>query len=367
MRWGFEPIRTRARRVRLALVCLLLLQVAHAFGQELQTDQSPQQHQAEPDDQQGPADPQQEQAAEVSREPWLDRMQHGLYWTLWRSAMGIDRVFGSQADESEYQDISGSVAPSLLWDEFDGLKPKLRFRVNLPLPRINERFDAFIGRVNREEFVTEREQESGALANQRGEPVEDDQTIFGIRYRQPEKKDRFTASGGVRVRTPLDPYVKASYRWQRGSLDTALFSLRETAFWQNSEDFGFTSRVDLEGIWRESWLLRGTASGTISQQSEGVRGYTGFTALREFPPRRAVIVELFTSTELDADVPIKDYGLKFGYRRSILRDWLVLELRTGVTWPRDDPMAPREPSWALGVGLEMFFGTEEFVARPVMF
>ena len=98
-----------------------------------------------------------------------------------------------------------------------------------------------------------------------------------------------------------------------------------------------------------------------------MRGYIGFTALREFDNRRAAIAEVFASTELDADVPIKDYGLKLAYRRAIARDWLVLELRTGVTWPRDDPTQPREPSWALGVGLEMFFGTEEFVARPVTF
>ena len=171
----------------------------------------------------------------------------------------------------------------------------------------------------------------------------------------------------MRVRTPLDPYVKASYSWQRGTLDTTLVSLRESAFWQNSEDFGFTSRVGVEGIWRERWLLRATASGTISEQSEGVRGFASVTALREFANRRAAIAELFASTELDADVPIRDYGIKLAYRRSIVRDWLVLELRTGVTWPRDVPEQAREPSWALGVGLEMFFGTEDFVARPVTF
>jgi len=307
------------------------------------------------------------EAAEATREPWIDRMHYGLYWTLWRSAMRIDRMFGGGASAAEYQDISGSLAPSILWDEFDGFRPKLRFRVNLPLPLLNERFDAFIGRVNREEYVTERRRESGALASQRGTPVEDDQTLLGIRYRELDPDDRFSASAGVRVRFPLDPYVKGSWRYGRGSLETAQLTLRETAFWQNSEDFGFTSRVDVEHLAREKWLLRWTASGTISQVSEGVRGYTSFTVLREFPDRRAAIAELFTSAEVDADVPLRDFGIKLAWRKSVTRDWLVLELRTGVTWPKDDPQAPRKPSWALGVGLEVFFGTEDFEARPTTF
>lgn len=294
-------------------------------------------------------------------------MQHGLYWTLWRSAMRIDRIFGSEASASEYQDISGSLAPAILWDEFDGFRPKLRFRVNLPLPQLNERFDAFIGRVNREEYVTERRRESGALASQRGTRVEDDQTLIGIRYRELERDDRWSASAGVRVRFPLDPYVKGSYRYQRGSLETSQLTLRETAFWQNSEDFGFTSRIDVEHLAGEDWLLRWTASGTISQVSEGVRGYASFTALREFPRRRAAIAELFANNEVDADVPVRDFGLKVAWRQSVLRDWLVLELRTGVTWPKEEPEEPRKPSWALGVGLEVFFGTEDFEARPTTF
>ena len=347
--------------------CLLFVPPAFARAQEIPTDaQQAQDMPPEPVTVTHPAPPDVRDEAEATREPWIDRMHHSLYWTVWRSAMKIDQVFGSKADAAAYQEVSGSLAPALLWDEFEGFQPKLRFRVKLPLPQLNERFHAFIGRVNRDEYVTEREEESGALARQRGAPVEDDQTLFGIRYSELDR-DRFSASGGVRVRTPLDPYVKASYRYQRGSIESALLTLRETGFWQNSEDFGFTSRADLEGIWRKDVLLRATVSGTISQQSEGIRGYASLNALREFPRRRAAIVEIFASGERDAEVPLRDYGIKLAYRKSITRDWLVLELRTGVTWPREELSQRREPSWALGVGLEVFFGTEEFVARPVTF
>jgi hypothetical protein len=357
----------------LALQGWLLMGADHALAQDPQPDTPPAED--TPADQstverpdpptRGPADT--DVAAETTREPWIDRMQQSLYIALWRSAMGIDRMFGSKEDASAYQTLSGSIAPALLWDEFDGYQPRLRFRINLPLPQLSNRFDAFVGRVNREEYVTERQPESGAFAGQRGTPVEDDETLLGIRYHEPGARERFTASGGVRVATPLDPYIKGTFRFQRGHLDEALLTLRETAFWQNSEDFGFTTRADLEQLWEDRWLLRLTASGTISQESQGVRGYAGFTALREFPGRRAAIVEVFGTGEKDADVPLRDYGIKLAWRKSVTRDWLVLELRTGVTWPKEERDAPRAPSWALGIGFEIFFGTEEFEGRPVTF
>jgi len=300
------------------------------------------------------------------KDPWIDRAHQGVFNAVWRSAMRMDQWFGATADESAYMETSGSIAPALLYDEFDGFTPRLRFQVDVPLPQLNERFHAFIGRVNRDEYVTERQPGSGAFARQYG-PVEDDETLFGIRYREPRQGGRFEADAGVRIRTPLDPFVKGSYRFDRGSSETTLFSLRETVFWQNSEKFGLTSRADLERVFENMWLLRWTVSGTISQRTEGVRGYAAFNAIKGLPNRRAICAELFSEGEHDAEVPLADYGVKLAYRRSVSRDWLVLETRLSLTFPKEHAWQDREPSWGVGVGLEMFFGTNQFLARPVTF
>ena len=118
----------------------------------------------------------------------------------------------------------GSIAPSLLWDQYDGFQPRLRFNVDLPLPRMSERYHAFIGRVNRDEYVTERDISSGAIPNQIGR-VEDDQTIFGIGYRSPKEGAHFEADAGVRLRFPLDPFVKGSYVFGRGEPGRTMFTL----------------------------------------------------------------------------------------------------------------------------------------------
>jgi hypothetical protein len=300
------------------------------------------------------------------RDPWIDRAHQGVFNAVWRSGMRMDQWFGSTADESAYMETTGSIAPALLYDEFDGFQPRFRFQVDLPLPRISEKFHAFIGRVNQDEYVTERRPGSGAFARQYG-PVQEDDTVFGIRYRQPKQGGRFEADAGLRLASPLDPFVKGSWRFDKGASETTLFSLRETVFWQNSEKFGLTSRADVERVFTNMWLLRGTVSGTFSERTEGVRGYAAFTAIRGLPERRAICAELFSEGELDADVPLGNYGLKLAYRRSISRDWLVLETRVSLTFPRDELWQVREATWGVGVGLEMFFGTDDFLARPVTF
>jgi hypothetical protein len=300
------------------------------------------------------------------KDPWIDRAHQGVFNAVWRSAMRMDSWFGGSHDEAAYMETTGSIAPALLWDEFDGFQPRMRFQVDVPLPQINERFHAFIGRVNREEYVTERRPGSGAFARQYG-PVDDDDTLLGIRYRSPEQGGHFDADAGLRIRSPLDPFVKGSYNFFKGSSETTLVSFRETAFWQNTEKFGFTSRVDVERVLNDVYLLRWTTSGTISERSEGVKGYMSLTALRGLPNRRAVAAELFSEGEMDADVPLGNYGLKLAYRRSVSRDWLVLETRVSLTFPKEFPEQAREATWGVGVGLEMFFGTDQFLARPVTF
>jgi hypothetical protein len=303
------------------------------------------------------------------RTPLLDRMQRGVYETVYLSAMRIDGLFGPLEDERIYEASSGSIAPALLWDERDGFKPKLRFRIDLPLPRLDERFRAFVGRVDREEYVTGRKPQSGAIPRQAPGLTPDEQTLLGIGYRDRRIRRGWNldADGGVRVRTPLDPYVKAGGHFESGRIDGVRLILREHVFWQASEDWGFTSRVDLDRYFGERLLVRLTGSGTITEKSEGVRGYSEIFALRTLANRRAIALSIDVYGESDAPVNLQHYGTKFAWRQSVLRPWLVLEVRTGVSWVKELPEEPREPSLGVGVGFEMFFGTDEFLARPMTF
>lgn len=301
--------------------------------------------------------------------PWLDRTHERLHSLMWRSARGVDGWFGSQLPEQLYASSTrGSMTPIVLWDEFNGLDAKFRFRVKMPLPHLDERYNAFIGTFSPDEFVTEREQASGAIPRQhtRGQ-VEEDQTLVGVQFRGRREGGRFQADAGIRIRSPIDPFVKGGWRYERAVGELTLLRFVETGFWQNSEGLGATTRLDIEHAFEKNSLLRWTASGTISQESEGVRGYTSLTMYRGLSDTSAVAGQLFTSGEFDAAVPLGEYGIRAAYRKRVFRDWLVLELRPSLTWPKDEPAQTRKASWGFGVGFEMFFGEDEFLSRPATF
>jgi hypothetical protein len=44
-----------------------------------------------------------------------------------------------------------------------------------------------------------------------------------------------------------------------------------------------------------------------------------------------------------------------------------MESRVSLTFPREELFQVREATFGVGIGFEMFFGTDEFLARPVTF
>lgn len=298
---------------------------------------------------------------------WVNRAQQDLSAALSESGMLLDRLFGVQQDARAYQQASGSIAPALLWDEFHGTQPQIRFRADLPMPGLNQRFAAFIRRVDPDEYVTERAADSGAFPRQYG-PAGEDETLLGMAYHgRVREGGRFEAGAGVRISMPLDPYAKASYVYHLGTAERGLLSLRETAFWQKSGQLGLTSRVDIGRLFGQRSAVLWTGSGTISQRLPGVRGYSTLMAQRLFPPHRAVAFALELSGDTNAEVPLHDYGANIAYRQRVLREGLVLEIRSNLTWPKEWRRQQRKITPGVGLGFEMFFGSREFLSRPVSF
>jgi hypothetical protein len=298
---------------------------------------------------------------------WLDRTREVLYDTMWHGAEHVDKWFGSAEDDAVYRKVYGSIAPAILYTQYDGLRAQVRFKMNFPLPVINDRIHAFVGRFDPNEFITERDEPSGAIPRTYGPPTED-QTLLGIGYHQPDKQgSHFDAGAGMRLGFPMDPYVKGSYIFERGRSDTGLFSARETLFWQNSDGAGETTRFDLERVFDRQLLVRYTLSGTRSQMSEGLRGYSSILLVHGMSDRRSVAFEVGFDGQTEAEVPLHDYGFKAAYRQAILRRWLIMEIRSSVDWPKDFRWQNRHASLGIGIGFEMLLGTEEFLARPVTF
>lgn len=287
---------------------------------------------------------------------WLDRMQSRLYRMMCFSAARFDGFFGNARFDDEYQATHGSLAVGTVWDERNRWDPSVRFKLRVHLPQLHERFNAFIGRADFHEEVTDLRDDFDSLPRQFGRQ-DDDATLFGLGYSEPARGGgHFDADIGAKLGFPIDPYVKARYRVALPFFERNVLRLRETLFWQDSEGIGATTRWDLERLLTEKFLVRWTSSGTLTQNSEGVRWFSTTTLYHNLGGGRALAYQAGISGESSRDVPINDYGLRLIYRQRIYQDWLFLELRSSITWPRETLLEHRERNLGAGAGFEMLFG-----------
>jgi hypothetical protein len=291
---------------------------------------------------------------------WIDRMQASLYRTLCLSTARFDGFFGNARFDDEYQATRGSIAVGALWDERDKWDPSVRFRVHVRLPQFSERFSAFVGRVNPDEYVTELRDDFDTLPRQFARE-DDDEVLLGLGYRQPGRGGgHFDAGVGTSLAWPLDPYAKGTYRFALPFFERNVLRLHETIYWQEGEGrFGATTRFDLERLLAEDFLMRWTGSATFTQETEGVRWFSSVTLYQNLGDGRAFAYQAGISGESDREVDVVDYGLRAIYRRRVHLEWLFLELRSSVTWPRQSLVERRDPNWGAGVALELLFGERD--------
>jgi hypothetical protein len=288
----------------------------------------------------------------------IDRLHSSLYKLTCSTASWFDGLFGDARYDEEYRSTYGSATVGALWSQRKSWEEVLRFRAKLELPQMNKRLHAFVGRVDRDDYVSESESDVYGLPEEFNRD-RSEQTVVGVGYNEPlKKRGSFDLGSGVRIRFPLDPYVKGSYRFARPIGEKTLFRLRETVFWQNSEEFGVTSRIDWDRILGQKNLLRYTGSATYSQRSEGVRWFTHITLFSFLSTKRALAYELAANGSTDHEVPLTDYGASIIYRQRVWREWLLLEFRAGVDWPRDWLYEERRSNLNAGLAFELRFGRD---------
>jgi hypothetical protein len=271
--------------------------------------------------------------------------------------MWFDHFFGDDRAFDEYNQAGGRVSGHLYWTEHDGIDPKFRFRVRYPLPNLDNRVDAFIGRETRDEYLTDVGGSSDPTAPLFG--VDDEEELLiGLGY-HPVRGDvqRFRVSFGVKVDFPPEPYVKARYRYVRPLGRSSLFRWRQTVFWELEEQAGTTTNLDLERRLGDPFLLRWTNTGTISGRTEGVDWWSNLTLFHSLSDRRAFAYTVWASGESQREVPLEEYGLRMVYRQRVHREWLFVDIGPLVSWPKDEAGEERQLSLGAVIGVEMLFGS----------
>jgi len=295
----------------------------------------------------------------------LQRVRRGLTVTACASSAWLDSLFGDQIRYEEYHATYGTVTLGGLWSDYDGFDPRLRFRARLQLPQWDERISAFAGRVGEDDYISDTENDFQALPTRQFGTLEEESVLVGLGYSSPERTGNdFDAGVGVRVDMPLDPYARVRYEIVRAFAERYVFTARETVFWQNTEGFGTTTRINLDRILSDRYLLRWSNVGKYTEETLGLEWYTQLTLFQSVGQRTGLAWQVQVEGATDNEVQLTRHAARLIMRRQLTPDWLILELRGGVGWPRRKISEEREASPEIGIAIEMQFGHKRDRLRP---
>jgi hypothetical protein len=289
---------------------------------------------------------------------WIDALNRRVYRSVCGSARWFDSFFGSRRAFAEAERTYGWISTQQLWSEYDGFDTHLRFRAKVELPNLDQRFKLLVGRLSEEDEV-----EEARVAEERDFPgpfrnARDEEWLVGLGYSPVSStRSRMDYSVGVNTRWPPEPYAKARYRHLVFLDDNRLMRLRQTLFWRELRGFGTTSAVDYDVRLGQALMLRLSTTGTITEVSPGVEYWSSATLYEGLGSGRGMAYRLWVEGASDDRVPVHRYGVRVTYRQSIFRDWLFGEVATIVSWPRYELDEERRPSWGIGIGVDMYFGS----------
>jgi hypothetical protein len=288
----------------------------------------------------------------------IEQARRQLSISACASSAWLDGLFGDQMLYEEYRQTYGTVSLGTLWSDYDGFDPRLRFRIRLQLPQWDDSISAFAGRVGEEDYISDVEDDFDALPTRQFGDLEDDSVLLGLGYSNPKRTGNdFDASVGIRLDTPIDPYVRTRYEIVRNFAEHYVFSARETVFWQNSEGFGSTTRFYLDRGLSDRFLLRWMNLGKYTEETEGLEWYSQVTLFQSVGDRMGLAWQAQIEGATDNEVQITRTAVRLIMRRRFRNfEWLFLELRGGVGWPREELEEERKASPELGIALEMQFG-----------
>jgi hypothetical protein len=272
------------------------------------------------------------------------------------SARWFDGFFGDIRFDQETSATYGRAGLGLTWSEYDSGQAITDFFARYPLPNLSRKLEVVLARDNEDDFVQDRASPVDAVP-EFVSATQDQSWLAGLGYTSiSTNRSRLRFSGGLRLAWPPVPYAQARYRYRYFFSEKLALRAQETVFWRRNEGFGTTTVVDLERLLGAHVLARWSTSATLSQATEGTRISSSLTLYQSLGGARALAYSALVKGSTGAPVPLERWGVRVLYRQRAWRDWLFVEVGTGVSWPRGTLSERRSASWGFGIRFEVFFG-----------
>jgi hypothetical protein len=291
------------------------------------------------------------------KEALLDRTQRTVNNLVVGTAQRVDNLFGSTGVSEEASVTRGRLSVGGQYDQRDGFRSRFRLRARYNLPRLSNRTALILGRGDAKDLVDGSGDDNIDTLPNRFNDFEDEDWLLGIGYsRDATLRRGWSFGAGVKLAAPLEPYVRATYRWNKTYDERWLWRLEPRVFVQNQRGAGLSVQNTVDYAASERWLFRSWTIAVVEEEVEGVSWTSKAIAYRNLNRKSAMSYAVYSSGETDSEVPVRDYGIELRYRRQIAREWLFIELLGRLNWPRETLEELRESNVGVGIEFELQFG-----------
>ena len=293
-----------------------------------------------------------------SSSEWIDGMRASTHSKLCHTASWIDGLFGKK-ERFNGNDFIGKVSLGFRHDEIDGFDPRLRIKVKTDLPNVSKRFNAFVGRVEEDSFISNTEVSNDRLNNVGLRSTGDDENewLVGLGYRSPDANSNgLDFSLGAKLSSGISPYAKVAHRYLFETAEDKFWRTTQTVFWRKQDGFGVSSKAEFTNILNDADILVSQGSIKYTEEEEQIEWFADTTWHHSLSDKKGISTTAYLRGEAENPVSLPEYGLTFTYIRPFLRDWLSIETGVDLRWEKELPKDAYKSAIRFGIQFEMQLG-----------
>ncbi|KAA3614928.1 MAG: hypothetical protein D8M58_10770 [Calditrichaeota bacterium] len=247
----------------------------------------------------------------------------------------VDRFFSNEHIEEELQTSRIRIKPGIQWSEKGQLNYPIPIRLNLVLPRLQNRWQVFLSSIP----DNDDDQEPDLNDYTNDQPVLDDDrkssSLLGIQFAPvTELEQHLKFITGLKIRIDeINAFALSRFRY---SYNVGQWNLRlvQTAFFFADNGFGEKTQFESGRPLGEDTIFRTRSSATWSEQSKGVDLKQVFF-LRHFTTRNNVLgVYWRIGGQTRPRTVINGHTFALEFRSKLWGEWLFLEISPQALFQR---------------------------------
>jgi hypothetical protein len=277
-----------------------------------------------------------------SMAPWVDAtfLDDAHKWTssfITNSVFNFDNWFGDvDTLEAGIEKPWIRVRVGADWDEVDGFKFKNRWRIDIPLPALENKLGVFIGRDS-----LENDQDDQDFFQQDDDNIENKVSV-GLRYTFSNTEHvQFSTNFGMQFKWPPVFYVKPRMQFTFTS-GKWLFRPIQYVYLYTDDGLGEKTKMEINWYLGSRFLLRSDSEAKYSNTTEGMDlSHTFSLQYLNFDVRHgnnyAASLEWGSDAHTWTATQFDRHRLTLRFYHTIFRPWLRLGIAPSLNWKRMKP------------------------------